>query len=221
MAQQFYRVRSTGQLYVRDDEPRLDFSGGFTVGELYGADDDDDDDEEFDDILFAGQEELKKEAKKARRAGGPRGKRKLKKLKSMAYARLAGGFAMPSRGDGYGMRLPLPFQASIASATALPIQLKPQNEFAVEELIFASQNAQFFDLEKFEVGTQNQFVGYEGGLNGDILSTQTLRKVSFMGSVATPGVLIYLTTRNTDSNTQILKGAVVGPTVRYGDRVAG
>lgn len=216
----YYRTPD-GQIWQKEyTDADVDFSGGFTIGDLYG-DDDDDDDEELDGLLFAGQPDIEKEAKRARRKGGRQGKARLKKLKGMALARAAGGFAMPSRGEGYGMRLPLPFIITIPAGASLPLQLKPQNEFAVEEVIFASPNAQMFDLEKLEVGTQNQFVGFEGALNGDILSTQTLRKVTFMGSVASPGVLINLTVRNTDANSQTLKGAIVGPAVRFGDRVAG
>ena len=207
MHRQLYRTPD-GVLHARN-EP------GFSVGE---DEDEDDDDEEVDDFLLFGEMLYGEDeygakhhrSKKSRSA-------KLKRLRAMALAKAAGGFAFPNRGDGYGMRLPLPFEQDFTAGQTVTMQLKPQNKFQVQELIFASQNAQLFNLELFKVGTEDQFVGSDGALNGDIVSSQTLRSVTFKGTIADPGIIISMRVTNLDGvNAQTLRGAIVGPAVRYG-----
>lgn len=215
-----------GQLVSREEDESALFSGLASFDNprsfMVGADwDDDDDDDEFDDLLFAGQPDLFAAMKRHKRTGRE-GKGKRKKLRMMALARAAGGFSFPARGDGYGMDLALPFATTVAAGGTANLQLKPQDEFGVHELIIASQNAQLANIQTFKVGTQDQFVGKEGALNGDIVSSQTNRNIGFKGTIANPGILIYLDIDNADpNNAQTFYGVIKGPTVRYGDRVAG
>lgn len=205
----YYRDPS-GRIYVREES-------GFTVGAYDDDDDDDLEDEDLEGLLVFG-EDLYGAAKKAKKRGD---KGKMARLKAAALARAAGGFAFPSRGQGYGMRLPLPFEQAFTAGQTVTLQLKPQNRFRVEELIFQSPNAQLFNVLGFKVGTQDQFVGSDGPLNGDLISSQTLRSVSFKGTVADPGILISLAVQNLDTlNAQTLRGAIIGPAVRFGDAVA-
>lgn len=198
----------------------LDDDRAFTIGQ-WPDDIDDEDDDEFDEMLFGAFPDLYGAAKKARKRGRA-GKGKLRQLQAMALARQAGGFSMPGKGAGYGMDLALPFKFSMTAAQqGLNIELKPQDKFRLVELIIASPNAQLVEFSRVDVGTQNQFIGNEGPLSGDIVSSQTLRNISLKGSIASPGVLVNLTANNLDANAQTFWGVVKGPVVRYGDAVAG
>lgn len=201
-----------GRLWSTDGKPvRQSFS--------FGAERDDDDDDEYDvdDLLVFGADLYGK----AKRAAARGDSAKIARLRKQALARAAGGFSMPDKGDGYGLRLPLGFSQVIPAGQSATVPLQPQNRIRVEEVVLASPNAQLFDLISLKVGTEDQFVA-SGPINGDILSSQCMRKVSFKGSVADPGIVIFATFQNLDpDNAQTVKGAVLGPVVRYGQGVAG
>lgn len=216
---QFYRTPN-GQLWEREESGHV--RGSIHIGQTYGDDEDDamgEPDDEFDALLFAGPNEiLYAAAKKASRKGGGK---QLARLRKMALVRAAGGVAMPSKGDGYGMGLPLPFRADFTAGQTRDVIISPQNEMEVRDLVIVSANAQLFAMNQFQVGTDNQYVA-SGPLNLDLLSSQTNRPVSFKGSVASPGIQIQLNITNLDAaNAQTLYGMFVGPVVRYGNRVAG
>jgi|SRR5690554_4747875 len=188
----------------------------FSVGNDYYGDDED----ELDDALMLFGVDVYGAAKKAGKPA-PSKAAKERALRQAALARAAGGFAWPDRGDGSGMRLPLPFGFTLEPGEQRNIPLQPQNDFQVQDIVIASPNAQLCNFNQIKVGTEDQFVS-AGPLNGDILSSQTLRNVSLKGTIARPGIIITLAAQNLDTvNSQTFYGALVGPAVRYGNLRAG
>lgn len=106
----------------------------------------------------------------------------------------------------------LPFSRDFLAGQTITLGLQPQRTFRVDNLVVASPEGPYFELDAWTVGQENMFVA-DGSVNCAVFSEGAAQRgLQMRGFTANQGALINLRFTNTDTeNPHRLSGMLSGP----------
>lgn len=134
----------------------------------------------------------------------------------VAAARAAGGLVAADKSVvPVAFHFILPFSRDIPAGVGsrVQLQLHPQRDFRVDNLIITSPEGPFFELHNWTVGQDNMFVA-QGSVNCAAFSEGAAQKgLGLRGYTANNGTLIILDVENRDTNPHRISGFLSGPSL--------